>query len=66
METRLGVRLWSGHPATRWIVGYAAAVVSKYNVGSDGRTSYERLHCRRTYERLVEFGERVRSYIPKQ
>ena len=48
-----------------WLVEYAAALLSKYAVGQDGRTAYQRLHGRKAKERLVEYGEKVLYFIPK-
>ena len=64
-EARLNLRLGSTHPAMKWLVEYASVLLSKYAVGEDGRTAYQRLHGRQAQERLVEFGEKVLFFIPK-
>ena len=66
LETRLNRKIPSTHPVLRWIVEYAAALWSKYHVGQDGMTAYQRLHGKRVQERLVEFGERVLYVAPRK
>ena len=42
-----------------WLVEHAADVLSKYQVGDDGRTAYERLKGKKCQQETVEFGEKV-------
>ena len=42
LEQRLGLRLSGKHPVTAWLVERAADLLSKYQVGDDGKTGYER------------------------
>ena len=42
-----------------WLVEHAADVLSKYQVGDDGRTAYERLKGKKSQQETVEFGEKV-------
>ena len=47
------------HPTMAFLVEHAGRLMSRYQVGRDGRTAYE-LHAGKPYRRqLVEFGERV-------
>ena len=43
LEQRLGLKLSGKHPVTSWLVEHAADLLSRYQVGDDGRTGYERL-----------------------
>ena len=49
----------SRHPAIAWLVEHVADVITKYQVGSDGRTGYERLYGKKVREEGLQFGERV-------
>ena len=64
-EARVNMRLGSTHPVVLWLVEYASVLLSKYSVGNDGRTTYQKLHGKRAHEKLVEFGEKVLYFIPK-
>ena len=43
LEKKVGVVFPSEHPVTAWLVEHASDVLSKYLVGSDGHTAFERL-----------------------
>ena len=47
------------HPVTTWLVNHCADVINKFKVGSDGKTSYERVKGKPYRRDMVEFGERV-------
>ena len=52
-------RYISRHPILAFLVEHAGRLMSRYQVGRDGRTTYE-LHACKPYRRqLVEFGERM-------
>jgi hypothetical protein len=57
LERRLGAKFPSGHPVLTWLVEHVGDIVSKYMVGLDGRTAYERLFGRPVREEGLEFGE---------
>jgi hypothetical protein len=59
LEGKAGVTLPSGHPVTAWLVEHVADVLTKYLVGSDGHTAYERLFGKQAREEGLEFGEQV-------
>lgn len=44
---------------------HAADSWSKYEVGSDGRSGYERMKGKPECHTVVEFGEQVRCWYPK-
>ena len=60
-----GYKIQSTHATMDWMVEYGASLCSKYSVGDDGKSAFERLHGKRANEHLVEFGEKVMYYIPK-
>ena len=49
-----------------WLVEHAADLLSKYQVGEDGRTGYERLKGKPCNHELVEFGEKVHYKFNKK
>ena len=59
LERRLGLKVSGKHPVMAWLVEHAADVLSKYQVGDDGRTAYERLKGKKSQQETVEFGEKV-------
>lgn len=65
LEGRLGIKLQSSRPVVAWMVEHAAAVLSKYEVGADGRTAYERMKGRPCSHEMAEFGERNHNKFPK-
>ena len=63
LEERMKCEVPSRHPILGFLVEHAGKLMSRYQVGRDGRTAYE-LHAGKPYRRrLVEFGERV-YFIP--
>ena len=66
IETKLKQRLPSSHPITSWLVEHTAWVLNKFQLGSDGRTPYGRLHGREGHERVCEFGEMIMWFVPKK
>ena len=59
VEKRLDAKLPCQHPAMQWLVAHAADIVTKFQIGHDGRTAYERLKGKPCREDVVEFGECV-------
>ena len=58
-EERMNCEAPSRHPILAFLVEHAGRLVSRYQVGRDGRTAYE-LHADKAYRRLMfEFGERL-------
>ena len=63
LEERMKSEVHSRHPILAFLVEHAGRLMSRYQVGRDGRTAYE-LHAVKPYRRqLVEFGERV-YFVP--
>mgnify|MGYP000450192630 CR=1 FL=1 len=46
LERKIGAKFPSGHPVLTWLVEHVTDILSKYAVGVDGKTSYERLFGR--------------------
>ena len=46
LERRIGAKFPTNHPVLTWLVEHVGDVISKYMVGVDGKTSYERLFGR--------------------
>ena len=59
LQARTGITFSALHPITTWIVNHAADVINKFQMGKDGKTSYERVKGKSFKKELVEFGERV-------
>ena len=51
--------LHSRHPVLPWMIDYAAALMSRFNRGSDGFTPYERSTGKKWRVQVPEFGEAV-------
>ena len=59
LEERLGIQLDEGHRIIPWLVDHATSLVNRCQVGSDGKTSFERLRGRQARIPGFEFGEKV-------
>ena len=59
LENHMGVTVERSHPIVPWMIRHAGALITRYQVGPDGKTAHERLRGR-AYDRAVaEFGEKV-------
>ena len=59
LEKRYGQEVDSRSPTLHWLVRHAASLITRYQVGSDGRTAYERWKGKQHKKELAEFGECV-------
>ena len=59
VEERTGVRLKSDSPIVLWMIRWAAMALSRFQVGEDGRTPYERRKQRKCTLEVVPCGEKV-------
>ena len=66
LEERVGYRLGAGHPVLAWLIEHAGDLLSKYVVGDDGRTAYERWKGKKYDKEMVEFGEKVHYRYEKR
>jgi hypothetical protein len=60
LEKRWSAKVPEDHAIIPWMFDYAAVLLNRYEVGRDGRTSYERLKGKRSDMAGIEFGEGVR------
>ena len=65
LEFKYGMKLHPRHVILPWLVDFAGAVWSRYQLGPDGRTPYERSTGKKWKQKLPEFGECV-FYRPLQ
>eukprot|EP00973_Karenia_brevis_P000835 115507-Karenia_brevis.AAC.1 len=59
VEENAEMKLKCDDVLTLWMIRWAAMICSRYVVGRDGRTAYERRRGRRCNLQVVPFGERV-------
>jgi hypothetical protein len=59
LQRRLGVAIETSHPVMTWMIEHAAGLISRYLVGHDGRTAYQRHTGKKCREDIREFGESV-------
>ncbi len=65
MDTKYGIIIGGDHCSIPWLVRHAAATISRFTVGKDGRTVYQRLKGNSFNKEVVEFGECVWYLKPK-
>ena len=63
LETGIGQTIPDQSPIMAWMAKWAAELISKYSLGEDGKTSYERIRKETCQVPLVRFGESV-MYLP--
>ena len=59
IEIKIGEEIQSDCMITLWLVRWAAMLYSRFKVGADGKTSYERQKGRKCKQEVVPFGEKV-------
>ena len=59
LQERLGLEIPDRHPILAWLSRHGSFLISRYRVGPDGRTPYERLKGRGWRRPMVTFGEQV-------
>ena len=59
LEKRYCQEVDSRSPILHWLVRHAASLITRYHVGKDGRTPYERWKGKQRRKELAEFGECV-------
>ena len=59
LESRIQGEIPTFHPIMTWIVPHAANCITKYLVGHDGKTAYQRLWGKTAQEEILEIGERI-------
>jgi len=59
LEEKCGERIDRSSPAMQWMVRWASALISRYQLGDDGKTAYERIRGRKCKGPIAKFAERV-------
>ena len=59
LQRRIGRKIPAGHAAMTWLVQHAGDVITKYQVGHDGKTAFDRIMGKPCHEDIIEFGETV-------
>ena len=59
LEARLRLKLDLTPPVVRWLIRHAAFIITRYQVGHDGRTAWRRLTGKVWNGTVAEFGEQV-------
>ena len=65
LEHRIGTRIPPDARILRWLVEFAAYLMNRCDIGSDGKTPLQRLHGRRENTPILEFGEKILYMPPK-
>ena len=53
------MKISTTHPVFPWLVEHAGDLLTKYSIGRDGRTAYERLKEKKASGEMYEFGSFV-------
>ena len=64
LEFKLEKKVDPGHPLLVWLPRHAAFLLTRYRVGTDGKTAFERTYGRKWRIPLVRFGESI-LYRPR-
>ena len=59
LESRYEMEINGKHHAIPWMICHAAAMISRFRVGKDGRSAMQRLKGKRCRKGQGEFGECV-------
>ena len=59
LEAKIKHDLDTDLPIVQWMARWAAMAISRFRVGKDGRTAYERKRGRRCRMPIATFGEKV-------
>ena len=64
VETKIGEIIEESSPLIEWLVKLAADLINRFQVGEDGKTSFQRWKTKKFNEELPEFGEKVMFKAP--
>ena len=59
LEANYNTKIKEDHPAIPWLVAHAGSIITRYKIGEDGKTAYQRWKGRRYARAIAEFGECV-------
>ena len=63
VEAKYQIELGPRHPLLSWLIPYAGQLLSRFQVGTNGRTGYENNYGHKFKKQVVAFGECV-NYVP--
>lgn len=63
METEAKIAIEQNSPIHTWMVRWCGELISKYSLGKDGKTAYERIRGQPCRRQIVQFCESV-LYLP--
>ncbi len=66
LEDDLKMKIDANENIMKWLVSHAAMTISRYQVGKDGRTAYERLKGRQCTKQITKFAEQVLYKVTKR
>ena len=66
LEMRLGMKISGKHPVVCWLNEHAGDLLSKYQVGEDGKTGYQRLKGKKCRGDEVKFGEKLHYRLKRR
>ena len=64
LEAKLGIKIETTDPVFYWLVEHCADLVTKFSIGRDGMTPYERLKHKAYKGEMYEFGSLVLHAVP--
>ena len=65
LEHRIGTRVLPDANILCWLVEFAAYLMNRCDIGSDGKTPLQWLHGRRDNTLILEFGEKILYMLAK-
>ena len=66
IESKCGVKLRSDGPLITWMIRHASWLVTRFSVGEDGRTAFQRQHNVPYSGKVLAFGSKVEAKINDQ
>ena len=65
LEAKLGVKIGRGHALYPWLIEWAADLITRYKVNTEGRTAVQEVRGSKSARAIAEFGEKI-MYMPGQ
>ena len=59
LESKLGIKIPEDSCILTWLVEYAGVSLTIGEIGSDGKTAFQRLRGKKLGHELIEFGEKI-------
>ncbi len=64
LEEELRVKVKQSDAIMTWMVNHAAMTITRYQIGRDGRTAYERVKGKACSKTMVQFAEKILYKVP--